>query len=207
MNDVPGGMSDGMIANAEGRQYRRSMIKPELLLEHDTVVDLVQRAEELHATIKAFKLAAMGDIGAFTELVAERYGVRLGGRRGGLALHSFDQLTRVEVSVADSMTFGPELQAAKALIDECLDEWTTGGNANLRTVVMDAFDVGEGKKLQVDRVLGLRRLAIEDERWKRAMQAINDALRVAQSRQYIRVYRRPNADARFEQIVLDVSRV
>lgn len=207
MNDIPGGVPDGMIVNCEGRLYPRSVLKPERLLEHDTVLDLVLRAEELHDTIKRFKQAAVNDVAAFRELVAERYGVQLGGRRGGLALHSFDQLMRVEVSVADSMTFGPELQAAKALIDECLDEWTAGGNANLRTVVMDAFDVGEGKKLQVDRVLGLRRLAIEDERWQRAMQAISDALRVAQSRQYIRVYRRPNADARFEQVVLDVSRV
>jgi len=201
------GVPDGMIATCEGKLHPRSIIKPELLLEHDTVVDLVQRAEAMHAQIKAFKQTVMDDIGAFTELMAERYKVRLGGKRGGLTLHSFDQLTRVEVSVADSMTFGPELEAAKALIDECLNEWTTDANANLRAVVMDAFDVGEGKKLQVDRILGLRRLAIEDERWQRAMQAIGDALRVAQSRQYIRVYRRPNIDARFEQIVLDTSRV
>ena len=203
VTDVPA----DMVANAEGRLYPRAALKPEVLLEHDTVVDLVARAEAMHAAIKAFKQAALDDIGAFIELMAERYKVKLGGRRGGLALHAFGQLMRVEVSVADTMTFGPELEAAKALIDECLNDWTSDANANLRAVVMDAFDVGEGRKLQVDRVLGLRRLAIDDDRWQRAMQAINDALRVAQSRQYIRVYRRPNINARFEQIVLDVSRV
>ena len=199
--------AEEMIENGAGRMVPRRQVRPEVLQEDDLVRDLVEKAETLHDAIVAFKNTAINDIEAHAALVAERYGVKLGGRRGGLRLHSFDQRLRVEVSVADTMTFGAELQAAKVLIDECLTEWTEGGNDNIRTVVMEAFEVGEGKKLRVDRILGLRRLNIDDAKWQRAMEAIADALRVERSKQYIRLYRRANADAPFRQIALDASRV
>ena len=153
------------------------------------------------------KAIMVANVDAFKALLAEKYGVKLGGRRGGLQLHTYDQTARVEVSVADAMTFGPELDAAKALIDECLTEWSEGANENLKAIVMAAFEVGEGGRVKLDRVLGLRQLDIADEKWMRAMQAINDALRVAYSRRYLRIYERADENAAFQQVVLDASRL
>lgn len=165
------------------------------------------RAEALQELIIAEKAAIMADVDAFRALISEKYGVRLGGRRDGPQLHSYDQTVRVQVSVADAMTFGPELEAAKLLIDECLTDWSEGANKNLKAIVMAAFEVGEGGRLRIDRILGLRRLNIADEKWGRAMQAINDALRVAYSRRYLRIYRKLKDDGQFEQVVLDASKL
>ena len=198
--------AEPMIQTCEGRWVPARFVKPERLLEDQLVLGLRQKAETLHAAIVAFKDDVLGDIDAFKAVIADRYGVKLGGRRDGITLTSFDLMTRVQVSVANTMTFGPELIAAKELIDQCLTEWSDGADDRLNTIVMAAFEVGEGRSLRVDRVLELRKFNISDPKWVMAMQAITDALTVARSKQYVRIHRRSNADAPWEQIVLDVSR-
>jgi hypothetical protein len=53
-------------------------------------------------------------------------------------------------------------------------------------------------------VLGLRRLDIQDARWKKAMDAIGESLQTVGSKAYIRIYRR-QADGSYKQMSLDVS--
>jgi len=196
-----------MIPAVGGRLYPERMFKPARVLEHDLCVALAARARALRDLIVQEKLAMMADIDAFRALIAEQYGLKLGGRRDGLQLHSSDALVRVQVSVADALTFGPELQVAKELIDACLTDWSEGADEKLRAIVMAAFEVGEGGRPRVDRILALRQFSFDDERWRQAMQAINDALRVAYSRRHLRIYDRGGEDATFEQIVLDMSRL
>jgi hypothetical protein len=207
MTDAPVAASEPMMTTYLGNQVPARLVRDERKLEDEVVRDLVAKAEALREAIIAFKAAAFEDIDAFRALMAERYKVQLGARRGGLRLESFDHTLRIEISTADMLTFGPELQVAKNLVDECLTEWSDGADDRIRTIVLDAFDVGDGGKLRVDRILGLRQLNITDAKWVTAMQAIGDAVRVQRSRQYIRLYRRANGEAPLEQIVLDASRV
>ena len=77
----------------------------------------------------------------------------------------------------------------------------------LKAIVTDAFKVNKEGKVDKDRILGLRRFQFDDDRWKRAMQAISDSVRVTRSKEYIRFYRRPAPDQDFVQIPLDLARV
>ena len=196
-----------VLINVHGQAVKRRHVPERVQLEDQTVRDLIDRADAVREQIATFKARAMDDVAAFLQLLAERYNVKRGGRRDGVQLTSFDGLLRVEVSVADTLTLGAELSAAKDLIDQCITRWSNGANGNLTAIVNSAFAVGESGKLRVDRIVELRRLEIEDDTWREAMRAIGDALRVQQSRSYIRFYRRANMDARFEQITLDLSRV
>ena len=56
-------------------------------------------------------------------------------------------------------------------------------------------------------MLALRRLAIEDERWQRAMQAIGEACQVIGSKSYIRLYERIGDSDQFRPISLDLAGV
>ncbi len=197
----------GYIRNCYGNLIRTDRVRPELLQEDAVVRDLIARAEDLQKAIVAFKQRAFDDVVAHTQLLDERYGVKLGGRRGGMVLSSFDGCLKVAVSTEDSVCFGAELHQAKALIDSCFQRWSDGANANLVAVIDDAFAVGESGKVRVDRVLGLRRLEIDDDEWRRAMTAIGDAVRTSRSKQAIRFYRRDNPDQPWRLIVLDVARV
>ena len=129
-------------------------------------------------------------------LIFEKYGVSLGGKKGNMSLKSFDGSVEVSVQVADQISFGPELQAAKALLDDCIERWAQGANDDMRTLVEDAFQVNKAGRIDTGRVLGLRRLVMKgpdgepDARWQRAMDAIADAVQVDGTSTYVRFYDR-----------------
>ncbi len=66
--------------------------------------------------------------------------------------------------------------------------------------------MGKEGKLNVSKILGLRRLSIEDDEWQRAMQAITDAVKVNASRAYIRFHERVTANSEYTQVPLDIAK-
>ena len=82
-----------------------------------------------------------------------------------------------------------------------------GSNANIKALVNDAFQVDQQGKISTGRVLGLRRIEIQDEKWLRAMQAIADSMQVASTKPYIRFYERDDASGEYCPITLDVAAV
>lgn len=197
--------------NAQGRPIPDSMVTPADRLKHELANRLADEAEELQETIRTFKRRALDEMATAKELLFEQYDVKVGGPKGGFSIISFDGKTKAEVSVADRIIFGVELQAAKALIDECIESWSDGANDNLRVLVEDAFQVNKAGRIDTKRVLGLRKLPMKDTdgkpdaRWGRAMEAISDAMIVDQTAIYFRVYRRNPRTNGMDQIVLDFS--
>ncbi|MDD7451222.1 MAG: DUF3164 family protein, partial [Treponema sp.] len=98
------------------------------------------------------------------------------------------------------------LQIAKELIDQCIQDWATDSRNEIKALIQDAFYVGKSGKLDKNRILGLRRLDIHDERWQKAMTAISDSIQIAGSREYIRIYERdPNNSDKYNLINLDIA--
>ncbi|XLM22761.1 DUF3164 family protein, partial [Chromobacterium piscinae] len=137
-----------------------------------------------------FKASLFADIEAFVALSAERYQADIGGEKGNVTLTSFDGNTRVLRAIADALTFDEGLQAAKALIDECVHEWTEDARPEVKALISDAFQVDKAGNISTGRVLGLRRLDIQDEKWQRAMRALSESVRVQCSKAYVRIERR-----------------
>ena len=197
----------GMSLNSHGGYTPTHMIKPQTKLEDQLVSALCDRAAQLREIMAVFRANAFADVDALLDLLATQYEAPRGGQAGNVTLNSFDGLLRVQIATGDFLSFGPELQVAKNLVDDCLTKWTEASGDEIKAIVTDAFDVGKEGKIRVDRVLALRRLNIEDPTWGRAMQAIGDAVRVTRSKRYVRFYKRPRHDADWEQISLDLSRV
>ncbi|HBD3577559.1 TPA: DUF3164 family protein, partial [Escherichia coli] len=61
--------------------------------------------------------------------------------------------------------------------------------------------------INTGRVLALRRLEIEDERWNNAMTLIGEAVQVIGSKSYIRVYERVGDSDEYRAIPLDIAGV
>jgi hypothetical protein len=196
-----------LMINAHGDPVPAKFVAGRIRLEDQTVNLLIERAQALQAAMAAFKAEAFSDIHAFMGELSASYGGRRGGTRGGTQLDSYDGLRRVVVSVADSMTFGPELTVAKAMIDDCIRRWSADAKPELKVLIDDAFRVGSEGKVRVDRVIGLRRLDISDDGWRGAMAAIGDALRLQGSVSYIRFYQRESQNAQWKQIPLDMSKL
>jgi hypothetical protein len=202
----PAEIPDGFMADSSGRLVPIANVREEHKLEDELVRQLHSRAVALSEALRQFRENGFAEIAALMEMLAERYQAPKGGAKGNMTLSSYDGSLRVQVAIGDYLTFGPELQIAKRLVDACLVRWSQGANDNLRTIINDAFAVDKEGKLKVDRILGLRRLEIVDPEWKSAMEAIGDAVRVTHSKQYLRLYRRA-ADGAYAQVPLDVARV
>ncbi len=195
------------MTNDKGHLVPVEMVKPEHKLEDQLVAQLFGQATKLNAELTYFKAAAFDDIDAFLALLSEKYGLLKGGKKGNLTLQSYDGLSKVQVQVADGIAFGPELQIAKGLIDECIKAHSGGVNPTILTIVNHAFAVDKEGRVNRGNILGLRRLDIKDEQWTQAMQAINDSMRVVSTKQYVRFYRRTNLLSPWNSITLDFAAV
>ena len=188
---------EGYMRDQRGALVPEGKVRPEHKLEDELTRRLLEDARRISATLADFKAYAMGEAQAFRQVVAERYGAAKGGAKGNVTFRSFDGTLEMQVAVSDSLTFGPELQVAKELIDECVRRWSEGANDNLQALVNDAFQVNQAGRIDTGRVLGLRRLEIDDPEWQRAMGAISDAVRTVSSKTYLRFYERdPDTGAR-----------
>lgn len=196
--------SAGFKENAQGSLVPISKIKEIDLLRDSTVKELIGDAKAMHQVLAEFKQKALDAVDAFVELSAEQYGAKLGGKKGNLTLRSFDGKCRVLVAIADRIVFDERLQVAKALIDECIHEWSEGGNDNIRVLINDAFQVDSQGKINTGRVLGLRRLDISDRKWLEAMKAISDSVTVDSTKEYLRFYVQDENGAEY-QIGLDLA--
>lgn len=201
MNAVP----QGYMADAKGRLTPLDRIKPIDLARDSLVGEIVARAKLQSDALASFKKAIFDDIDAFVELSAERYGAKLGGSKGNVQLTSFDGKYKVLVAIQDTLTFDEGLQAAKALVDECIHEWGQGADSKIMALIADAFQVDQAGKISAGRILSLRRLNIEDDKWRAAMDALNDSVRVQYSKRHLRVYERVGDTERYEPVVLDLA--
>ena len=103
--------------------------------------------------------------------------------------------------------FDERLQAAQALINECLTEWSQGSRDEIKTLINDAFRVDQEGQVNTGRVLALQRLDIKSEKWSRAMDAIRDSVQVVGSSSYVRVYERIENTDQYRPIALDLASV
>lgn len=196
---------EGYMADAKGRLVPERMVSGPAKLEDQLVRKMMGFALDLSAQIARFKGHCYDDIAAFMALLAGEYGATKGGIKGNCTFISFDGTMKVQVQVADHMVFGPELQVAKELIDRCISGWAQGANEAIRTLVHHAFQVDKEGRVAREPILALRRVEIDDERWKRAMQAITDSIRIVGSRQYIRFYRRSSPQGPWEAVTIDLA--
>ena len=203
MNNIPAGFRQ----DAKGHLVPEELIKPIDLARDELVSELVCKAKFASEVLAQFKAAAFGDIKAFVEMSAEQYKATIGGKKGNVTLLSFDGQYKIVHAVQDSIKFDERLQAARALIDECAAEWTQDARSEVRVLVNEAFRTDKAGEISTGRVLGLRRLEIQDERWQRAMQAISDAVQVVGSKSYIRVYERIGTSDQYAPIPLDIASI
>lgn len=206
--DPPGTMRVGgnlYMPDAKGALVPIALVKPVDRLKDELVRKMIGFAADLSAQISRFRGHCFDDIGSLQALLAQEYQAELGGKKGNITLTSYDGCLKVSVQVADLLEFGPELQAAKKLVDTCLTEWSEGSGDELRAIVNRAFSVDREGKINRAELFMLLRVGIEDPRWQRAMDAIRDSIRVIGSKTYIRFQQRESADAAWRSITIDLA--
>ena len=195
----------GFVADRKGNLIKKELVKP-IDKDRDKLVKaIVKEATKVSGTIATFKADAMTKVADFVDRSAAEYGAKSGGSKGNMQLYTYDGSHRVEIAVSENKAFDERLQVAKSLIDDCIRDWMKGSNKNIQALVQDAFRVDKQGKVSVERIMGLRRLDIEDDRWENAMNAIADSLQITGSKRYIRVYQRNKDGSGYEPIPLDAA--
>lgn len=202
-----------MIKEIDGTKYYLksdgSLVPETQVKDIDKLRDqVVQKAAENLMDLKTRmiqeKTAVIEDILEFMDVSAEQYGVKLGGEKGNLTLTSIDGNVRLEYKNNDSITFNEQIQVAKQLIDEYLDDLTKDSNPELRTIVSAAFRLRQGR-IDVKSVLRLREYNISDERWRKAMDVIDDAKQIISTKKSLRLYIRNKLSGDMEFQPFDLS--
>lgn len=197
---------EGFMLNARGGLDPVAIVKDVDKLRDDMVHEIVNESIQKHKELQEMKKRFFSTIEAFVRLSAEKYNLNYGGKKGNMTFLSYDGMYKVVVSVNENIFFDERLQIAKELIDQCIQDWATDSRNEIKALIQDAFYVGKSGKLDKNRILGLRRLDIQDERWQKAMTAISDSIQIAGSREYIRIYERDlNNSDKYNLINLDIA--
>lgn len=192
--------------DAKGGLVPVALVKPADKLEDQTVRTVISHAIALSEQIGRFKIHTFEDLSALDSILAQSYGLTKGGAKGNKTYMTFDGLRKVVVQVADYVDFGPQLQIAKELVDECLNEWSADSRPEIRAIVTRAFNTDKAGQINRSEIFMLLRLEITDARWLRAMEAIRDAMRVVGSKTYVRCYERDSYDGPWRAITIDLAK-
>ncbi|WP_065204282.1 DUF3164 family protein [Shewanella woodyi] len=196
---------EGFMRDPKGNLVAVSNIKPIDLLRDELVGKLSGLATKQQSQMRAFKTSMLDELETFVSLSADEYQIKLGGKKGNITLINFDSTQKIQIAVNEQIQFDERLQVAKQLVDECIHAWSDGANDRIRTLVEHAFQVDKEGQVSTARILSLRKLDMEDERWDRAMQAIADSIQVTDSKSYIRFYNRRHTDDAWQAISLDIA--
>jgi hypothetical protein len=199
--DIP----KGFRKDKDGNLIADSNIRPSDLDADKVAVELCELAKGMQSTLAQFKAQAFELMLQHVDQVAKKYGTKLGGEKGNVRIHSFNGRYRVELAKADRISFGAELEAARQLLGEYLNEVTGHASNDLRTLINRAFKVEEGRVSTAD-ILGLLRINIEHDKWKSAMEAIRDSIQTIGTSSYVRFYER-DEKGHYNAIPLDIAKV
>jgi len=202
---VENNVVDGYLENKNGHLVPRHMVSDLDSARDDLVHDIAKRWIETQAMLRELKQWAMDSLAAFCELSAEQYGIAMEGKKGNFTVLSFNGRYKVQMQIHEFIAFDERAQVAKRGIDVCVKEWMKGSDINIKAIVDAAFDTDARGNMSTARILGLRRLKIDDERWMNAMAALSDCMTVVGSKSYIRVYERVGDDNKMVAISLDIA--
>lgn len=196
---------EGYMRDGRGALVPIARVKPIDMARNDLVLELFAKARHVSAEARDLKCRAFADIEAFVSLSAEQYEVRIGGKKGNVSLVSFDGRFKVTRQVQPISRVDERIHAAKALIDECILEWSEGSDASLVTLVNQAFQVDKQGNFSVGRLMMLRKANIDHPKWKRAMEAIADSIDTTQTASYVRFYERIGDTDKWRMVPLDIA--
>ncbi|MDV7341002.1 DUF3164 family protein [Terasakiella sp. A23] len=196
---------DGFMEDSKGAFWPIDKVKDTDKLQDQTVRKILGFADELNAQIARFKGHTFSDVAAFQDILRDKYGVEKGGKKGNVTLTSFDGKMKVVVAVQDYIDFGSELQIAKELIEECIEEWSEGSRDEIRALVNHAFNVDKPGQVNRAALFQLRRIEIDHDKWRAAIDAINDSIKTEGSKTYFRFYRRDTPEGKWKSITIDLA--
>lgn len=187
-----------------GAWVPRSLIHDTVALYDDYARTVATAALHLSGQLARFKALSMAEGQALVDLIGDKYGVKVGGDAGNVTFFSYDRQYKVSIARADRIAFGPEIAAAKELLERWVSE--EEGSPVLKAVINRAFGLDDAGRIRAAEVFRLCTFDVPGDTWAQAMKAIRDAVQIVGKAEYMRVYRR-TGKGKYELIPLDLASV
>ncbi|MDE4175779.1 DUF3164 family protein [Phaeobacter sp. PT47_59] len=202
---------EDLIQRPDGSYVAYDDMEPRQQLAHDLVMRFFPEAEKCNEGLARLKAETLSEIAAFSEMMMNDHGVTVGGAEGNITLRSICGRFAIRREVAKSVTFGPELEAAKALISKFLEEELEDSRDTVKEIVGKVFKLNGKGRVDTYGILGLREHRFEHPLWRQAMDAIEKAIIKDTANTYVRWYRvdpqEPDPAKRETRLPLDMAKV
>lgn len=180
------------LTNPRGFQVPISEVSPTDLLKNEMVSKFIAQAEELSRAHDDFKRRVFTEVHDLIALIAEDYGVKIGGTKGNVTLSSFDNRSKIQIGIDDQISFGPEIDVAKQLITEVIEAELEDSSSFISQIMRDAFETDREGQYNKNRIMALRKYRDlnESPKWANAMKALDAAIIACSSKTYITFHQR-----------------
>jgi hypothetical protein len=212
MKDIP----NGYLPDPKGRLVPIKLIREVDLLEHSLVEEKLAEAYEVSALLAEFKGRLAADIHAFRRLASSEHDAKYGGDKGNVTLRNYPADKKITLTIQDRKDFDSGLDDAKALMDEYLAERTeelvelgTDAGEELRIMINEFFGASQAGNINVTLSIfyRLKRIKIRNEKWLKAIAALDGAVRVIGTASYVRCYATDDSTEKLAAVLLDLASV
>ena len=194
------GVPEGYVKNAKGWMMPASSVREKDALEDRLVDAMYLQAAAVAEACRFLKLAALSESHALVWMAVADAGGDGSSEAGKVTLQNLRATRRIVIDRRDTVSFGPEVQAAKEMVMACVRRWGQGANTNLVQLAMAAFQANANGDLSVGKVAALWRMECEDEDWQKAMQALKESLRPSGTATYLRFHERADPDGKWQLV-------
>jgi hypothetical protein len=193
--------------DAQGQAVPVAYVKP-YDRERDRVARRVlKRWQDQRDRLVRLKSETLADIARLQAFGAAQE-TKVGGAKGNVQFSSFDGQIRVRLDARTMVEFDDRFNQAKDLILSYADELAGAtGERDIATIIRAALTPSAGGMLARSRVIGLLRLNIQADKWRRAMDLLRECQFVKSGKSYIYVETRASSDSDFEMIPLDIAAI
>lgn len=200
---------DGFWIDKKGEEIHPGLIGEDIKLRDEVVEQLVVKAQRGEKLMREFKELAFSEVNDFMNLLFQEYKIdeRENSPKGNITLENFSGTAKVQIQIANRISFDEKLSLAKIKLDEYLKEITENADPAIQTLILKAFEVDKKGEVNAKKILSLKSYKIEDPRWKEAMTIIDDAIEIVSSKSYIRFYHKNMIDKEWKHISLDIASV
>ncbi|AVK80631.1 DUF3164 family protein [Campylobacter fetus] len=199
----------GFWIDKTGKSVHKDLITPDKALCDELVERIIAGAKQKSDELKEFKKETSQQIDSFFELLLQNYGIdpKNKSKKGNLALENFSGTAKIQLSVAETLTFDEKLQIAKIKLDEYLNDITKNADPVIRTLITKAFEVDKKGNIDSKKIFALKSYDIKDPRWLEAMDIIEESKTVSSIKPYIRFYTRNSIENEYAMISLDIASI
>ncbi len=168
---------------------------------------ILKKAVDEHNRIKKFK-RELADICSdiYDQYMSEK---KVKPSKGNFTWYNFNRTIKIEASIKDRIEFDDlAIEAAKAKLQEFLDNNVEAKDQFIKDLVLDAFQTSRGK-LDVKKVLSLVRYRskIKSKLFQEAVNLIEEGIRRPDSKMYFRIWQKNPETGKYEDVQLNFSSI